>query len=75
MKLIEKKNQFRRDFNGIYKCENCGNVEERKGCYDDANFHINVTPRWKCIKCGESTINLGLVPEKVQTKYPEWQHV
>ncbi len=75
MKLIEKKNQYRRDFTGIYKCENCGNVEEIGGCYDDDNFHVNVAPTFKCEKCGKSTNDLGLEPEKVQTKYKPWEVV
>jgi predicted RNA-binding Zn-ribbon protein involved in translation (DUF1610 family) len=75
MKLIEKTWQSRRDFSGIYECENCGYREEHEGCYDDDNFHINVTPRWKCPKCGKSTLDLGLEPAKIKTKYHPWQVV
>jgi hypothetical protein len=32
MKLIKKMNQIRRDFNGLYKCENCGTEETVSGC-------------------------------------------
>lgn len=71
MKLIEKKNQFRRDFTGVYQCEGCGNEEEKKGCYDDRYFHDVVTPDMKCKKCGKSTKDLGIKPTKVVTKYAE----
>jgi len=70
MKLIEKKNQHRRDFNGIYECEDCGNKEEHGGCYDDRYFHDEVTPSWRCEKCGESTKSLG-----VATKYADHEVV
>lgn len=75
MKLIKKISQSRRDFTGIYKCENCGNIEEHQYCYDDRNFHDNVTPHWKCQKCGKSTLDLGLKSEFVQTRYPDYQVV
>jgi len=75
MELIEKKSQSRRDFVGIYKCEECGNIEEHRGCYDDRNFHDNVSPHWKCKKCGKSTIDLGLKPKFIQTKYREYEIV
>ena len=70
MKLIEKVNQNRRDFTGKYECEACGNLEEHSG-YDDRNFHDNVTPHWKCSKCGKSTLDLELKPEFVGTKYSD----
>jgi ribosomal protein L37AE/L43A len=72
LKLIKIINQHRRDFNGIYKCEGCGDEEKHSGCYDDRNFHDNVTPEWKCSKCGKSTIDLGIKPKLVQTKYSEF---
>ena len=71
MKLIEKINQMRRDFTGLYECEGCGNQETHGGCYDDEYFHQSVTPNWKCDKCGKSTIDLGKEPAKVVTRYPE----
>jgi len=37
MKLIKITSRNRRDFHGIYKCENCGNEEKHSG-YDDRNF-------------------------------------
>ena len=70
MKLTRIINQNRRDFSGEYECEDCGNVEEHFNCYDDANFHDNVTPKWKCQKCGKSSNDLGIKNE-VHTKYPE----
>lgn len=74
MKLIEIKSQSRRDFTGIYKCEECGNEEEHGG-YDDRNFHDNVTPHWKCDKCGKSTIDLKIKPVFIQTKYRDYEVV
>jgi predicted RNA-binding Zn-ribbon protein involved in translation (DUF1610 family) len=76
MKLIEKTWQSRRDFSGIYECEGCGHREEKRGCYDDDNFHINVVPNvFKCPVCGKTTKDLGLEPEKVATKYKPWEVV
>lgn len=74
MKLIEIKSQSRRDFYGIYKCEGCGDKVKCTG-YDDRNFHDNVTPNWRCEKCGKSTIGLGFVPACINTKYPEGMQV
>ena len=74
MKLIEITSQNRRDFHGKYKCEGCGNIEEHSG-YDDRNFHDNVTPHWKCKKCGKSTIDLGKKPDFIQTKYHDYEVV
>ena len=51
MKLIERKNQNRRDFTGVYECEHCGHKETYNACYDDDNFNRNVTPQWECPKC------------------------
>ena len=75
MKLIAILSQSRRDFKGKYKCEGCGNEEEVGGCYDDRNFHDNVTPHWKCDKCKKSTIDLKIKPEFVQTKYRDYEVV
>jgi len=69
MRLIEKINQSRRDFDGVYECENCGNKETHNGCYDDRNFHDNVAPNWKCEKCGKSTIDIKGKSDFVATKY------
>lgn len=68
MKLLEKKNQHRRDFTCVLECESCGWNQERLG-YDDRNFHDNVIPEFKCPECDESTNSLGLQPEKTATRY------
>ena len=63
--------QNRRDFEAIFKCEHCGNEEEIEG-YDDANFHKNVIPTFKCEKCGK------LASEEYRplpTKYPDGMQV
>lgn len=70
MKLIEKLNQFRRDFDGVFTCQGCGNSEQVDGCYDDDYYHNNVIPDMKCSKCGESTKSLKLPNERMGTKYP-----
>ena len=77
MKLVRKISQSRRDFKGEYKCEGCGYIGIDNGLdsYDDSNFHENVTPNWKCPECGKSTLDLGIVPQCVNTKYPEGQQV
>ena len=75
MKLIKIISQYRRDFSGIYKCENCGYIKVYGSCYDDDNFHQNVTPNWKCPKCGKSTLDLGLEPEYIKIKYEPWEVV
>ncbi len=69
MELIEKKDQFRRDFTGIYECESCGERETRIRCYDDDYFHDKVMPNEKCRICGKSTNDLGIVSKRCQTKY------
>lgn len=74
MKLMKIISQHRRDFSGIYKCEGCGNEEENSG-YDDRNFHDNVTPHWKCSKCGKSTIDIKGKPDFIQTKYNDYEVV
>ena len=74
MKLIEKMNQSRRDFTGKYECENCGNIEEHSG-YDDRNFHDNITPHWKCKKCGKTTLDIKGKPDFIPTKYYDFEVV
>ena len=73
MKLISVLSQHRRDFQGIYQCEFCDNVEQDKSLdsYDDRNFHDNVIPNMKCSSCGKSTISEGGNVDKTPTKYPE----
>lgn len=75
MKLIEKKNQLRRDFTGVYECENCGNVKEYRGCYDDRNFHDNVMPKRKCDKCEKCSEDLNVPIVRVATKYSYYEIV
>ena len=69
MKLIIKKEQDRRDFIGLYECENCKTTIIIKG-YDDRNFHDNVAPRIKCSECNNTTLSLNIIPQYIQTKYP-----
>lgn len=67
MRIKEMLYQNRRDFRAIYECETCG-ATEKKGGYDDANFHENVIPAMKCNSCG------AIAPETYRpltTKYPE----
>lgn len=73
MKLIEKIKQSRRDFQGEYECQGCGNVETDSGyeSYDDDYFHDFVIPAKTCSKCSESTNSLKLGNDRVATKYPE----
>lgn len=77
MKLIEKLDQFRRDFQGKYECQSCGNIEidNSLDSYDDDYFHDNIIPDMKCKKCGKSTLDLGLPNERMATKYPPYQVV
>lgn len=56
MIIKEIKNQHRRDFTAVYKCEHCGDEHEGSG-YDDANFHQNVVPAMKCRKCGKTAVD------------------
>lgn len=75
MKLIKKMNQHRRDCDAEVQCEECGNVDIIRGAYDDSNYWINVLPSASCSKCGKSTKDLGIEPEKVTTKYHQNQVV
>ena len=73
MKLIKILAQNRRDFQGQYECEFCGNEEtdNSMNSYDDRYFHDNVIPNVKCSKCGKSTNSEGGTVEHTATKYPE----
>lgn len=71
MKIKEITSQHRRDFQAIYKCDHCGNTIESDG-YDDANFHINVIPNMKCVKCNKTAKDTY---RPLTTKYPEGQSV
>jgi primosomal protein N' len=74
MRRIEKRNQMRRDFTGVYQCEACGHVQEGNG-YDDTYFHHSVIPAMTCKSCGESTKSLGTDAQPWATKYPDSQVV
>ena len=75
MKLIEILNQHRRDYDGKYQCEGCGHIETHYGCYDDRNFHDNVTPRWECPECKKTTLDIKGKADYVPTKYSDWETV
>ena len=70
MKIKEITWQSRRDFEAIFECEGCGNTVKRSG-YDDANFHQNVIPSFKCPKCGKTSAECGADYRPLTTKYPE----
>jgi len=74
MQLIKKINQTRRDFTGVYECQNCKNIEKKEG-YDDNYFHDEVIPDMKCSKCGQSTNSLKLKNERIATKYRDYEIV
>ena len=67
MKIKHIISQHRRDFTAIYECEHCGYEFKDRG-YDDANFHQNVIPTFKCPKCEKTADKTyrALTP-----KYPE----
>jgi len=72
MKIKQITSQNRRDFSAILICEHCGNEEKIDSGYDDANYHQNVIPQFKCEKCGKSA------PDSYvgnRTKYPEGYQV
>ena len=71
MKIQKITSQSRRDFHAIYECEHCGDTYEASG-YDDANFHQNVIPKFKCKKCGKTADENY---RALSTKYPEGQQV
>ncbi len=72
MRLIEKRNQHRRDFTGLYRCEGCGHEQTGNG-YDDTYFHRQVIPAMECKACGESTNSLETEPQPMATKYADWE--
>ncbi len=53
MKIKTITSQSRRDFTAILECEHCGATEELSNGYDDANYHNNVIPTFKCSTCGK----------------------
>ena len=71
MDLIKKTHQYRRDFDGIVKCQFCGHEEELHNGYDDHFYHTQVIPNLMCSKCHKSTISENDTIQKVTLKYPE----
>ena len=72
MKIKTINRQHRRDFYAIFECEHCGFETEEQSGYDDANFHSNVIPSWRCGKCGKKA-DENYRP--LATKYPAGQVV
>ena len=72
MKIKEITDRNRRDFWATFICEHCGNEEKNRSGYDDANYHMNVIPNIKCLKCGKKSPP-DYEPE--DTKYPAGQVV
>jgi hypothetical protein len=73
MRLLRKLSQHRRDFQGEYKCEFCGNIVTDKGMssYDDRYYMTEVIPNKICPNCKKSTNSENGEIELYQTKYPE----
>ena len=67
MKIEKIISQHRRDLIAIYVCEHCGDKHESTG-YDDSNFHNNVIPSFKCVKCGKKADENY---KALTTKYPD----
>ena len=76
MKLIQKKNQMRRDLDIDVECEGCGNKEEICGAYDDRYYWDNVLPDIKCSKCHKSTNDIKPeIKQNISTRYSEGTQV
>lgn len=75
MKVVKQYNQHRRDLRIDLECENCGAKETDKSAYDDTNFWVNVVPNMSCKECHVTSADIGLRPESIGTKYPEWFQV
>ncbi|MBT9169188.1 MAG: hypothetical protein DDT19_02542 [Syntrophomonadaceae bacterium] len=76
MKIVKRVRQYRRDFEAIMECEECGTTEMISG-YDDRDFHDHVIPNMKCPApaCGKSRKDLGIESPPTQTKYAEGEQV
>jgi ribosomal protein L37AE/L43A len=71
MKIKKIVIQRRRDFTAVYECEHCGHTKQGDG-YDDNNFHKEVIPKMKRLKCGR------VAPEEyrpLSTRYPDGMDV
>lgn len=75
MKVVRRFNQSRRDLSIDLECENCGGQETRQDAYDDTNYWVNVVPNIHCKQCDKSSVELGIRPESIGTKYPEGMQV
>lgn len=54
MKIIRYTFEHRNDFSAVYECEHCGDQREIGQGYNDANYHQNVIPRFRCLACGKN---------------------
>ncbi len=54
MKIKKILSQHRRDFTATLICEHCSAEEKLNSGYDDANYHANVIPNFKCNACGKT---------------------
>jgi len=75
MKIKKVLSQHRRDFSAIMECEFCGHEHKLTSGYDDRNYHDNVIPSMKCIKCEKSTKSEGGEIEHRPTTYPDWYQI
>ena len=51
VKIVEITHRAKKDFDGVLRCEYCGNVESFYGEPDDLHFREIVVPVIECIKC------------------------
>lgn len=72
MRIKEILSQHRRDFRAIFECDHCGHETKEMGGYDDANYHDNVVPEFRCPECGKKA---GEDYEPRTPKYPEGQTI
>lgn len=75
MKVLKKYNQTRRDCYCDLVCEGCGHAETHISAYDDRNFWDNVIPNKNCKKCGKTTVEMGIKPDHISTKYADYECV
>lgn len=70
MRVVKRYDQHRRDLSIDMECENCGAKDTYTSAYDDTNFWVNVVPNFKCKECGKTSVELGIRPESIETRYP-----